>query len=297
MNKFFLVSLLISTAVNYGMEQGHESITIFTPEILPKFTQSLCATYNDVECCWQNDRRCGMGVDIGALSKTNKLLHNYYAQEGVKEQIISLCVPRICCSHQLVAWRLNCSTISKKMSRLVDIINRKNPFTEDDKKATWYLNMITVSGSLLYRAIKEDNLQAAQFIIDNASPLSFYYHGSDNVLKEIASRRLFCNDRNYDLVDQITLTEFLNIAQQLLKNGIDPDGRQDESSPTPLQKAVELKDEKYVYLLLWHAADPYKMTCFREGYNAFDCEQKEGWLQCIIDKVESDKKASLLLSQ
>lgn len=278
------------------MEQENKSITIFTPKILPHFTQSLCAIHKYVPCerqgREQGNRLCGIGVDIRALSETNKLLHNYYAQEEVQQSIISLCEAHTPLSYQTIAYRLGCRTIDKKLDRFLAIAYGKDSFTEDDKKETWYLNMVTYYGSLLYKTIEEDNLAAAEFIINNASLLSFCYDLREDILREIAVKRhlYFYYNHGKSKPDQL-----LEIAKLLLAKGIDPDGRQYEELPTPLINAVYYKDKDFAYQLLLNGAnsDETGIDISGKKYSVVDCEPEKGWLQAIIDQVAVDKEAAL----
>jgi len=321
--KIILSLLLITSTATHGMKrpnniQNNDAVnnaittvvgSLIQSDFLPQITIDICRNHNYQPC----DIRKG----IRTLSNTNKIFHDYYAQEKVKQELIGLCVLHNDCSHRNVARDLKCHEIYTKIKNLTKIVrNKKLQFSEEDLKDPWYLNITTthhektsynetynkfkhdVSQSLLYLAIDNWNLEAAIAILDHAKELHFQYGENQNPLLQVAKNHGWLEADDILLREQ-NCDQLLVIAQKLLKKGILPDG-QDDSIYTPLICAVSLHDKKLTRLLIEHHANPYLV-----GYNqfvetmknAFSYEPKKGWLQKIIDEVNQAKTVQSQIDQ
>jgi ankyrin repeat protein len=318
MNKKIFFSLLLTTSIAiHGMKTtrdnaicNHAGEMVLCNDLITQITEYLCVkhTYSPLT----------LKKDIRALSDTNKFLHDYYAQETVKQNIIRNCSQYRKSSDRSIACNLNCRAIEQKIEHFIDIVcDTEKQFTEQDLKESWYLNLTTnykidlvfnrsliTNQSLLYIAIDNNNEKKAQQIIDHAKELNLN-DDHKSILLCIAELRDKLGNESYVSFDIFNLRKepdyeacqrlFL-IAEQLLQKNILVDECKKDYQHTALMYAVEKEDKKLARLLLEHGANPYEMhyNLYADlSFNAFTaylCQGKNEWLQEMIDEIKAIKK-------
>lgn len=297
MNKKTIIILLF---LSHLFTQG-----MFNKDVMFQITQELCINneYNPLT----------IKNDISVLTLTNKFLHDYYAQENIKQNIIRQCALYNNSNDYDTADILGCHQIKEKIEYFVNIAEKSSlSFAPEDLKQTWYLNVTAASQnriepcnqSLLYIVLNHGydtnayNLKKIKLIIKNSPILSFHYGENQNVLSRIIFMRYyirmvatFCDKKSSSKKNSL-LQDLLKIAQSLLKRGMLLDGHTKRSQHTPLMLATMNLDKSFVRLLLKYGANPYAKTYqqMRDAPEQCAFDMNEGkrrvWLEKIVDEVK-----------
>jgi hypothetical protein len=319
MNKKIFFALLLTTSIAiHGMKRVKENVicnyveemVLCNGDLIPKITEYLCVkhTYDPFT----------LKKDIRALSDTNKFLHDYYAQEKVKQNIIRNCSQYRKSSDKDISLNLNCRAIEQKIDYYIDIVrDTEKQFTEQDLKEPWYLNLTTAHKinlvfalshtkpqSLLYVAIDTNNEEKALQIINHGKELNLN-NDHKNILLRIVELRDQLLNGNYTTVvifnfrqepDHGARQKLFLIAQQLLQKNILVNECKKDYPHTALMSAVANEDKQLARLLLEHGADPYTMhynfytDLSFNAFTAYMCQAHKEWLQEMIDEIEASKK-------
>jgi hypothetical protein len=130
MIKQLFFSLLLTSTALQSMELAlHDHDTLFN------ITHQICNVHN-----WDKEK---INRNIQRFARTNKTLYEYYSREKTQQSIIRQVALQNNMSDSSTVYYFHYKALSNKIDRLFDKATRKETFTENDLKDTWYLNSTT----------------------------------------------------------------------------------------------------------------------------------------------------------